>query len=225
MEKFKKVQIVLLPTQNKTNALWSYKERRLYSNEDSNLNDEDYTTCYHLYFLSDDDIKEGDWCYNPQNANKIFRVTDLEWINKINIKYSNVVKKIITTTNTLLTNETFQYYGMSCFKGVSSLPQPSQDFIDEYVKAYNDGMITTGVLVEYEQIRDQFATLDNSQLTYFNRLKINSDNTINIKSAKESWNRQELIKAMIWAERNGKDYVGTDKEGQLKQFNEYIDKL
>lgn len=27
---------------------------------------------------------------------------------------------------------------------------------------------------------------------------------------------------MIWAENNGKHYVGTDKEGQLKQFTNWI---
>ncbi|HSE99788.1 MAG TPA: hypothetical protein VLA48_02740 [Nitrososphaeraceae archaeon] len=39
------------------------------------------------------------------------------------------------------------------------------------------------------------------------------------------YTKEQLVKAMIWAENNGKHYVGTDKEGQLKQFNEYINKF
>jgi len=37
--------------------------------------------------------------------------------------------------------------------------------------------------------------------------------------------KEQLIKVMIWAENTGKHYTGTDKEGQLKQFNEYIERL
>lgn len=38
----------------------------------------------------------------------------------------------------------------------------------------------------------------------------------------KTYTEKDLIKAMIWAENNGKHYVGTDKEGQLKQFTNWI---
>lgn len=41
----------------------------------------------------------------------------------------------------------------------------------------------------------------------------------------KSYTKEQLIKAMIWAENNGKHYVGTDKEGQLEEFKQYIEKL
>ena len=38
----------------------------------------------------------------------------------------------------------------------------------------------------------------------------------------KTYTEKDLIKAMIWAENNGKHYIGTDKKGQLKQFTNWI---
>jgi len=107
MEQFKKVQVILIPTENKENALWSYKERRLYSNEDANFNDEDYVKYYHLYFLSEDVVKENDYFYPKKHIN----VHKSKGINSISgdIESDNGLcyditkcKKIIATTDTSL---------------------------------------------------------------------------------------------------------------------------
>lgn len=41
---------------------------------------------------------------------------------------------------------------------------------------------------------------------------------------KEKFTIEDVIALMIWAEENGRHYTGKDKEGQLRQFNQKIDK-
>lgn len=103
-----------------------------------------------------------------------------DWYIGDNIIYNLVTKtngmnpqKIISTTNPTL-----------------NLPQPSKSFIDKYIEEYNEGNPITEVMVEYEtkNISD-----DEGFFNVKDILKVNSDNTINIKSIKNSWSREEVI--------------------------------
>ena len=66
---FKKCKVVMLPTNEKANALW-WSGHKLYVKgpEDSSRGE-----LNHLYFLSDDEIKEGDWFLS--NLNEILKCT------------------------------------------------------------------------------------------------------------------------------------------------------
>ena len=151
----------------------------------------------HLYIISDDKIKEGDWCINTGGNIKDsfpFRVTKEVMNNKF-------IKKIIATTDTSLyihQKETFYLP-----ERVFYLPQPSQQFIQKFVEEYNKGREIKEVLVEYEDIiynpekdreyqsNDRINIEDCDKQT---RLKINpKDNTITIKIVKDNWNREEVI--------------------------------
>jgi len=72
------------------------------------------------------------------------------------------------------------------------LPSISQSFIQYFITEYNKSNIITEVEVEYENKR--YWSNDSGQ--YFNEvnesLKLNPDNTINIKPLKDSWTREEL---------------------------------
>ena len=164
----------------------------------------------HLYFISNEEIKMGDWCIcsdyrnsyqklgkvshvgspgNFKNTIQIGGNTDLH-IGRENLTYC---KKIIATTDKSL-----------------GLPQPSKEFIEAYVKAYNEGNIITEAMVEYEPdysknckiaVEDCHKYMQNSvnckgcsQAEI--KLNVKSDNTISIRKVKDSWNREEVIKLL-----------------------------
>jgi hypothetical protein len=73
-----------------------------------------------------------------------------------------------------------------------------QSFIDKYISEYNKGNKIEDVDVEYEAVPTEFDNpmsnpegVDNEDSIY--ELKLNPDNTINIKSVKNSFTRKEVI--------------------------------
>ena len=138
----------------------------------------------HLYVLSNDEIKEGDYCYSYK-MNKIVKSTcDVSREANKNIGFW---EKVIATTDKTLsqTNRT-------------EIPQPSQQFIQKYIEEYNRGNIITDVLVEYELISNEEYFLNtinpDENVPYFDEdLKINPKyNTISIKKVKDSFTLQEI---------------------------------
>lgn len=145
----------------------------------------------HLYIVSDDEIKEDDWVCD---GGTIMRASS-KLVNAQGLITRRDWKKIIATTDTSLEIVS---------KGINplyeKLPHPSQQWIEYFVKKYNKGNIISGVLIEddskftqtYHRSGRDFG--GNEEYKYIETLKINPDNTITIKSLKESWNREETIK-------------------------------
>jgi hypothetical protein len=179
MEQFKRARVILLLTEDKHSQLeiddlsvnkLSYESKQYFHKHPQ-----------HLYIISDDEIKDGDYWINLDNN-----------IINNNISIANFAnnapscKKIIATTDTSLKVIT-GIVGSSL--GIS-LPQPSRQFIEKYIEIYNKSDIgsnnfnITDVLVEYEEIHDytnQFA------IKTIDKLKVNpKDNTITIKKIKDS---------------------------------------
>ena len=157
----------------------------------------------HLYVLSNDKIKESDYCYSYK-TNKIVKSTcDVSREANKNIGFW---KKVIATTDKSLsqTNRT-------------EIPQPSEQFIQKYIEEYNRGNIITDVLVEYELISNEeyFGNTVNpdDDVPYFDEnLKINpKDSTITIKKAKDSYTREEVEKLCKKAYREGQNYDAPDQ--------------
>ena len=148
MEQFKRVQIILLETNNKSN-IWSHKGRRLYYNQ-NNPNDVDDEIRYNIYIISDDEIKEGDWKHNSKMNCIVQHNREGKGLpDELKIA-SEWCKKIIATTDTSLKiNSELSNSNSIKFQ----LPQPSQQFIEKYIESYNKGEIITDVLVEYEQTK------------------------------------------------------------------------
>ena len=198
MNQFKPSQVIMLPTENKNQGIYlspipSINKIHYWDKRISNS-----YIAQHLYIVSDDEIKEGDWT--------IFN--NKEKGTKYSLKYSNDIglpkflfKKIIATTDTslLYNRKQLEENGLlhkdeqSFYK---SLPQPSQQFIDKYIEAYNKVEIITDVLVEYELHKNSFVPL---WITKINP----KDNTITIKKLKDSWNREEVF-ALITTFNNAK---------------------
>ena len=145
----------------------------------------DYTkrAYMHLYVLSDDKIREGDWIFWN---NKIVKAIDTSY-------YSS--KKIIATNNInlLYSKETDTLPSLP-----NQLPKLSDNFIDFYVKEFNNSNIIEKVLVEY------YTDLDKDDLgmwiggTSKDYLLLNNNNEINIELIKKDYNftKDELITFM-----------------------------
>lgn len=191
MDNVKRAKVIMLPTEDRLsksnldfkdiclkddklylgNSYELYQKRGAHKNSFGSQNQ-------HIYIISDDEIKEGDYkiIYSTLSGD----VLDIKQHQKDEQTPSNQ-KKIIATTDTSLSP---QVWIKSI--GYLSLPQPSQQFIEKYIEAYNKGEIITDVLIEYDWVSLNFE--------FFWKLKVNpKDNTIIIKKLKDSWNREEII--------------------------------
>lgn len=147
----------------------------------------------HLYFLSDEEIKEGDWVYCLREG---FEPVLKQKVNPIGVNNDKMFKKIIATTdNTVKFPERFPSF--------VTLPQIPQSFIDKFVEEYNKGNVITEVMVEYEEIQVLKQTLNEGFGSYYHKaesefvLKVNpTDNTITIRKAKDSWSREEVVELL-----------------------------
>ena len=212
---FKKCKIVMLPHNNIVTIITKYH------NGDPNIKGKlstnndicQYHTNQHLYILSDDEIKEGDWCYvkedspYPPTIEKVVSIKDNFIISNLGSSYINDSKKIIATTDKSLKIPRKDTHLNAVWKlDGALLPQPSQSFIEKYIEEYNKGNQIEEVMVEYEE--DLIKVYDNlgghpgghwelNPETNGIKLFVKCDNTITIKNIKESWNREELKKILL----------------------------
>jgi len=165
---FKKCPVVMLSTNEKAVFYINSEVGLVFAPQDRTIPGLKYQ---HLYILSDEIPNEGDWCLNSYD-NQIWQYRTSPcplpyWGNK------DTLTKIIATTDTSL-----------------GLPQPSQEFLELYCKRYNKGTLIMDVMVEYEQWTVFHGEHNNTPTK--TTLKVNPDNTINIKPIKDSWSREEV---------------------------------
>jgi hypothetical protein len=195
-----KRQVVMLPTEKAEKCLMLRHKHLSYqpiylTQKWLKYND---ATSYHLYILSDEEIKEGDYCIEfikgiPTN---VLQIKGHDF--KRCLHNYEKLKKIIATTDKLILQLNKSAFDRSEDR---YLPQPSQSFIQKYVEEYNKGNIITEVMVEYERYLDQMSF---DYEVYVNKLKINpKDNTISIRKIKDSWNRGEVFNLMFQAWMQG----------------------
>lgn len=191
---------------------------------------DDESIYQHLYILSDEEIKEGDWyAANVSQSNreedadgeihavKEYTNTPVQKIIDICKEYK--LPKVIATTDSSLECEQDRF-----LKGYkSSLPEPSEAFIEKYIEAYNNGTPITDVLIEYEESYDlEYYTPAGGietakRINYSDKLKVDKSNTITIKRVKDSWNREEHISEV---KRIIELYVTTYKDGDINKWIE-----
>ena len=178
MEQYKKAQVIMLPTENKTNLFLSDFNKILNVVNQSSY----YHTGQHLYIVNDDEIKEGDWVLSKLNELVLLKK------NYTNFNYKKIIATTDKSLNHIKHNESVPYpKGQQIF-----LPQPSKEWIEYYISEYNKGNCLKEVFVEYEIDYQN----DGDSCSEYYWLKINPDNTINIKSAKENWNKNEVIQVL-----------------------------
>jgi len=225
MEEFKRAQVVMLPANNRSIIAINDMSGLIYDKTQFVKIDQ-HIIPQHLYIISDDEIKEGEYYYNNL-YNDIRQCSSKEkyqterYINNPLEKNRN--KKIIATTNTSLKIDNPNYdIGKLAY---ITLPQPSQQFITKYIESYNKGEVITDVLVEYLNELADFQNTFNTHTNQFNLknnvLKVNpKDNTITIKKLKDNWSREEVITLL----RNlHLDYIeGNNNKGLNKWIEENL---
>lgn len=172
-----KAKIIMLPTENETMVL-----RNTYCFTEAHGNPLKYGRIrnavergfeyQHLYVITNEEIKEDDWYVNDKMIFKADSVFD----NGNNPNQNKLNKKIAATTNKLYNN-----IGGKLL--TQKLPTFSQEFLKQYCEA--------GGIDEVE-IEEEWLGYDGILGKNINKIKVNIDNTINIKPIKTSWNREEV---------------------------------
>jgi hypothetical protein len=175
---YKKLQVVMLPTNRAENCFYLQNNIKLnyyrgYLTQDY-LNNALNAKSFHLYVLSNEEIKEGDWVYN-EISKEIYQFKQ----NLVSYE-----KKIVATTDISLT---VKQYGRGEQTSFFPLPQPPDSFLELYAKEYNAGKQIKEVLVEYIYYHPSLSSDVISE-----RLLLNKDNTITVKPIKESWSKEEV---------------------------------
>mgnify|MGYP003508399504 CR=1 FL=1 len=193
----KKIPVVMLPTEKASSLVLGLTGRLKFDNKQ--LSTHPKIINQHLYFLSDEEIKEGDWVYN-HILNDVVQIKTSHIQNPINffteINKLKHAKKIIATTDESLFEQIFYHPDGAIIGGIESyklLPRPSQSFIERFIEKYNVGTPITHVMVEYESCEYEGDIFKGEKLhPISHKLKINpKDNTITIKPVKDSWTRKE----------------------------------
>ncbi len=155
MVQFKDKQVVLILTNEKPiegtilfrnafgdKSLWQYKETFVYKCGTEvfrtlNGSFEDWSKAFqpqHLYVVSDDEIKKDDWV---TDGIKVMKATS-KLVEAQNLVDRREWKKIAETTDSSL-NPLCVKTKCDCTDKckITKLPQPSQEFIKEFIESYN----------------------------------------------------------------------------------------
>lgn len=205
----KKIRVIMLSTDKEAgigsiykmidkDILWDDNEDfigRLFINVNPLVNKSNHKfQAQHLYFLSDEEIKEGDWFLTDDRLNiyenngipiwELHKCTSItnKWIkadNDDSIGYNpNWSKKINASTDKSL-----------------NLPEPSPSFIQKFIEEWNKGNKITEVMVEYEKLYSYEATDQFDEVGFCGiKPKIDKNNQITITKVKDSWSKEEVAK-------------------------------
>jgi hypothetical protein len=134
----------------------------------------DYWQAQHLYILSSDEIKKGDW-YIDDTSTVRKAVTDDKdyWDRRPNYF------KIISTTDSSL-----------------GLPQPSPQFIQKYVELYNRGEVIEKCLVSYQEFINSspLSISKNPSQHNISQSIVDKNNYITITKVKDNFSRDETVR-------------------------------
>lgn len=150
--------------------------------------DIEFSDCeyYHLYILSEDEIKDGDWVLEHSSNMPVKALKD--WTNEDHTK-NPFDRKIIATTDSSL-----EVLSKGINPVYEKLPRPSEEFIEDFIIRFNNWNQIEKVKVDYE-IKDYtiIRTIPRDFVTNYEP-KINyKDNTISTTHFKDKWNRSEVL--------------------------------
>lgn len=222
----KEVQLIILPTKEKS-ILYRLigNQRDVIYMGDYDYSDDVLRENVHLYAVSDDEIKEGDWCYDEDSDKgvvKCLRTAKDSYWNKL-------CKKIIATTDKSLKIKDFPDLDNSATRG---LPTFKQSFLEKYCRV---GGIDE-VMVEYEQwtellkynginyVHNQWTKkipLNSVCGEFEYRLKVNKDKTINTFSVNKKLYTREEIESILFKYAE-EEHAWFSSKSETDSFNNWI---
>lgn len=173
---YKKVNVIILPSKNGNSKIGlnpraMFNKPHLYYFNEGAV----YQECQHLYIISDEEIKVGNWIYRYEDK-KVFQ--SKSYFSEGNPLKKGLITKIIATTDKSITINGYDSLDedavVNCY-----LPQIPQQFIEKWIEEYNKGNQIEEIFVEYVQ---ELSIDSNKHLIEEAYLKINSDNTISIRN-------------------------------------------
>lgn len=227
----KKCKVVMLPTKDKSQVCLNtyinntHNCSNLLFNLVPTFNYEDAKSMgfeyQHLYITSDDEIKEGDWCWDEIN-DKIFQFIHFNsgvLHSNSHSQHEGQCQKIIATTDkSLKANKIKDLFTQEGENKFYNLPQLPKAFIKDYCKVSG----IDEVIVEYEP-KNQLSNLTIRNIDKYLRVKTNSTNEILLYPVKNSWNREEVEEIVDLYESiiNGDFFVET-KENMKKRIQQIL---
>lgn len=144
--------IVMLPTDRSSMLYIGYNQLRHTDEEHKISLGGDYEP-QHLYILSDEEIKKGDWVFDERNVVFQFKHFNSGILHSDNhSQFENRCKKIIATTDKSLKIVKRISVSDNVIDYPDYVPQLPESFIQAYIKAYNEGKPITGVKLEAGEI-------------------------------------------------------------------------
>ena len=198
----KRVKVIMLPTEDLTSIIKQGTSSTLYYYSSPISANTKYSYAnQHLYFVSDEKLKDGEWCYESKmKGNKIFEY------DSSNIWHKGAYKVVATTNKSLVyisNNGRVEY----------NLPQIPQEFIENYCEVGG----VDEVEIEYELNYDEHPELIGNPIESWDEIKVDSNNCVFTHPTKDSWNREELITTVI-------DLFLKEREYREK-YSHFIDKI
>lgn len=217
---YQEVEVVMLSTEYSRITLYDYDNLKTLSLTQGNHKGNKDILPQRFYFLSDDEIKEGDWVMDATNQiRKVLNIVDkrlsLEGIDFLTILPQSC-KKIIATTDESLRISYKENNHQPLSSNNYTLPRPSDSFIKKYIEEYNAGRQITKVLVEYEPYHSKIKSID---IKY--KLKVDSNNTITTTKVKDSYSREEHIEGM-WQAYKAANSIFSDDVALRAEFDNWI---
>ena len=216
MNTFKRAKVVMLPTNEKAHFACGLQPNGVlkYCN---NINALGIGKPQHLYIISDDEIKEGDWMYLQEGESPLTKQGEIAQC-KSKGKDGLTWKKIIATTDSSLKIEKKGFSGLLNKEVMligDSLPQPSPSFIEKYIESYNNGNPIVDVMVETVIGQGYYK---GETIPIQEHLKIDKNNTITIKKVKDSYTEDELKKLLRAASRKRYTFEEAIRIGELDKW-------
>jgi N-acetylmuramoyl-L-alanine amidase len=222
---YQEFDVVMLPT-DKSSKLVLNNKKELWFNTDISCKS-GLAHPQHLYILSNDEIKEGDWFHldmsdNRPNPDEIHQMGNDNKSKTGGINFSNnsawskCCKKVIATTDSSLIIKdncdclatTFE----GCSQCIERIPQIPQSFIEQFITEYNKDNVINKVLVKVvDNGEEDWIGDDYNGEPFWNEkweIKLNQNNEIFIVIESEQETLEEA------AEIFGKNYADVPLESK-----------
>jgi hypothetical protein len=226
-----KAQVHLLPAQNTSTLykgqIWTHsnggiKSVRIWKSPDTHVVDEElrgYCVPQHLYFTTDEEIKEGDWIMRA--FDKAILRDNVNSDNRKGEKFWKIVASddgnlwTVHSLHTFKNPRTEQVFDLPLYssEGVSKI---DDSFIEAYIEAYRRGKSIEEVLLVTESVRHSSGLYYDSMQE---KLKLRGNGTVIIKPITErTYHKEQVIRMLV-----GWKSTEVDVTKRAEEAERYID--